>query len=158
MTRLTFGVTSSSFLASSVFRQVADDYQKEYTLAAGVVHSTVYVDDCLTGASSLSEAVHLRTKLNSLLFKAGMALRKWSSNSKELLSSILESLCESWIGVSLRIILRVPRQVFRGKLQLIVFVLLFFCLKTHQILPRNRLLLQWPVFMTFWVGFPQQHF
>ena len=95
MTRLIFGVTYSLFLASSVLYQVADDYQEEYPLAAAVVHSTFYVDDCLTGALSLSEALHHRTEINSLLCKAGMTLCKWSSNSKELLSSNLESLCES---------------------------------------------------------------
>ena len=95
MTQLTFGVTSSPFLASYVLRPVADDYQKEYPLAAAVVNSTFYADDCLTGASSLSEALHLITELNSLLFKAGMTLHKWKSNSKELLSSFPESLCES---------------------------------------------------------------
>ena len=95
MARLTFGVTSSPFLASSVLRQVADDYKEEFPLAAEIVHSTFYVDDCLTGASSLSEALNIREQLNSLLSKSGMTLRKWRSNNKELLSSIPESLCES---------------------------------------------------------------
>ena len=64
MARLTFGVTFSPLLASSVLRQVADDYKEEFPVAAEIVHSTFYVDDCLTGASSLSEALNITEELN----------------------------------------------------------------------------------------------
>ena len=63
MTRLTFGVTSSPFLASKVLRQVADDYEESYPRAAAVVRSNFYVDDCLTGANTLEDATSLRSEL-----------------------------------------------------------------------------------------------
>ena len=53
MTRLTFRVTSSPFLATQVLRQVADDYHTEFQQAAEVVCRDFYVDNCLTGVSSL---------------------------------------------------------------------------------------------------------
>lgn len=37
MIRLTFGVTSSPFLASKVLREVADDYKESHPRAAAVV-------------------------------------------------------------------------------------------------------------------------
>ena len=37
MIRLTFGVTSSPFLASKVLREVADDYKENHPRAAAVV-------------------------------------------------------------------------------------------------------------------------
>ena len=95
MTRLTFGVTSSPFLASQVLRQVAKDYQEEFPLAAEIIRSTFYVDDCLTGASTLDEARSIRKELNDLLEKACMRLRKWRSNSEDLLSTIPEDLKET---------------------------------------------------------------
>ena len=77
MTRVTFGVTSSPFLATQVLRQVAIDHQQEFPEAAALITSSFYVDDCLTGAANLQEAVKLREDINQLLGKAQMTLRKW---------------------------------------------------------------------------------
>ena len=95
MTRLTFGVTSSPFLATQVLHQVASDYQTEFPQAAEIVKNTFYVDDCLTGASTVEEAITLREELNCLLEKACMRLRKWRSNSNDLLESIPEEMRET---------------------------------------------------------------
>ena len=91
MERLTFDVTSSPFLATQVLRQVAEDYQQEDCLiAAESITTEFYVDDVLTGANTIDEAKIIREELNSLLFKAGMKLRKWQSSSSELIESIPE--------------------------------------------------------------------
>ena len=95
MTRLTFGVTSSPFLATQVLHQVASDYQTEFPQAAEIVKNTFYVDDCLTGASTVEEAITLREELNCLLEKACMRLMKWRSNSNDLLESIPEEMRET---------------------------------------------------------------
>lgn len=94
MTRLTFGVTSSPFLATQVLRQVALDHQSDHPEAANIVNNSFYVDDVLTGADSLQQAQHLRTELNLLLSKACMPLCKWRSNSLSLIQSIPEALRE----------------------------------------------------------------
>lgn len=94
MTRLTFGVTSSPFLATQVLRQLAQDYQHEYPEASEIVRTAFYVDDVLTGAETISQAQQLRESLNLLLSKACMPLCKWRSNLKELLESIPDSLRE----------------------------------------------------------------
>ena len=74
MTRVTFGVTSSPFLATQVLRQVAKDYQKQYPRASDIVRKQFYVDDCLTGASTVKEAAEIREELNELLATACMRL------------------------------------------------------------------------------------
>ena len=71
---LTFGVTSSPFLATQVLRQVAEDYQQDFPIAAESIRTEFYVDDVLTGANTINEAKIIREELNSLLFKAGMKL------------------------------------------------------------------------------------
>ncbi len=48
MTRVTFGVTSSPFLATQVLSQVA---KEEFPRAAKIIFN-FYVDDCLTGAAT----------------------------------------------------------------------------------------------------------
>ena len=94
MTRLTFGVKSSPYLATQVLRQLADDHRQEFPRAAKLVSTDFYVDDCLTGADSVSEAISVREELNSLLGNARMTLRKWRSNSSELLATVPEELRE----------------------------------------------------------------
>ena len=88
MCRLTFGVTSSPYLASQVLLQLADDYESECPRASKIIRSCFYVDDCLTGASTFEEAQELQQELVEI-FKFGcMNLRKWRTNSKELLKTI----------------------------------------------------------------------
>jgi len=94
MTRVTFGVTSSPFLATQVLRQLAHDYKEQYPQAANIIRKHFYVDDCLTGADTLEEAINIRENLCKLLSCAGMNLRKWKSNSQQLLNTIPEELRE----------------------------------------------------------------
>ena len=94
MKRLTFGVTSSPFLATEVLRKVAQDCQDTYPQAAEIIRSSFYVDDVLTGAPSEKEAIHLREQLNKLLKYAGMILRKWRCSSPTVLAAIPEELRE----------------------------------------------------------------
>lgn len=95
MTRLTFGVTSSPYLATQVLRQLAQDHRKEYPTAAAIVESSFYVDDCLTGADDLEHAEQIREELNELLKRGCMTLRKWRASSPTLLMSIPEELRET---------------------------------------------------------------
>lgn len=95
MTRLTFGVKSSPYLASRVLRQVGSDEEKQHPEAAEVIRTSFYMDDVLTGAETVEQAQHKRADLNDILEKGGMPLCKWRSNSKELLASIPEHLQES---------------------------------------------------------------
>ena len=53
MTRLTFGVALSPFLATQGLRQVASDYKDEFPQEAAIVRQSFYIDDCLTGAENL---------------------------------------------------------------------------------------------------------
>ncbi len=50
MTRITFGVSSSSFIANMCLKQNASDFAMEYLKAAKVVEKSFSVDDCLTGS------------------------------------------------------------------------------------------------------------
>lgn len=74
MTRLTFGVASSSFIANTCIKDNALDFATEYPDAAKEVERSLYVDDCLTGSDSVEGAVALREDLYKLLSKGGYLL------------------------------------------------------------------------------------
>ena len=92
LTTITYGLKSSPFLAQRVIAQLSLDDGVKYPLAANVLKSSIDIDDVITGASSLSQAVELRDQLIQLLKCGGFELRKWASSHSAILTDIpLES-------------------------------------------------------------------
>ena len=87
MTRITFGVSASSFAANMAIKQNAIDHVHEYPLAAEAVEKSFYVDDCLSVAASRDLALKLQQQLCGLLSRGGFLLRKWNSNYLLVLQS-----------------------------------------------------------------------
>ncbi|GFU64200.1 hypothetical protein TNCV_3745681 [Trichonephila clavipes] len=59
-----------------------------FPLASKAAINDLHVDDSMSGANSLSEALELLKQLTQMLSSAGLVLRKWASNCNELLNSI----------------------------------------------------------------------
>ena len=59
MTRVTFGITASPYLAIKSLQQTANDFQALHPLAAPVVSTSFYVDDLLTGAETPAHYINL---------------------------------------------------------------------------------------------------
>ena len=97
MTRVTFGVSASSFAANMAVKQNAIDHAHEYPLAAEVIEKSFYVDDCLSGAANKELAITLRQQLSDLFSRGNFLLRKWNSNDPSVLQSIPEELRDSSI-------------------------------------------------------------
>ena len=88
MTRVTFGVSASPYLAVRTLLQTADDHGEEYPNATHHIRTSFYVDDFLGGANTVQEAVELFHSLRDLLQKGGFNLCKWRSSSSEVLQNI----------------------------------------------------------------------
>ena len=88
MTRVTFGISASSFAANMSVKQNAVDFGTEYPLAAKAVDESFYVDDCLSGSDTIEEAIKLRQQLQDLFSRAGFLLRKWHSSELAVLKHI----------------------------------------------------------------------
>ena len=95
MTRLTFGVSASSFAANMAVKQNALDLVHEYPSAAQVVEECFYVDDCLTGSNTIEGAINLHLKLVELFDRGIFLLRKWNSSDTTVLQSINPNLRDS---------------------------------------------------------------
>ena len=92
MTRVTFGVSASSFIANMSVRRNALDHALAYPLAAKAVEESFYVDDGLTGADSIEGAIELHAQLQTLFDKGGFLLRKWNSSEPAVLQQIAAEL------------------------------------------------------------------
>ena len=88
MTRLTFGISASSFAANMAIKQNAIDLAHEYPRASEMVEESFYVDDCLTGADNNEDAIKLHYELQALLSRGGFHLRKWNSSESAVLEKI----------------------------------------------------------------------
>lgn len=83
---VTYGTKSASFLATKCLSQLV--YDTSIPSISRVISEDFYVDDLITGASSLDECYFIYTELCRVLNAAGLPLRKWCSNSPLLLSQI----------------------------------------------------------------------
>lgn len=89
--RVTFGISSSPYLANRVIAQLNIDEGKNYHLASDILNNQLYVDDAVVSCVDLSQARLMRDQLIELLGKGGFEVRKFASNSDEFLSDIPES-------------------------------------------------------------------
>ena len=95
MTRVTFGVSASPYLAVKTLQRTATDHGEDYPEASSHVFESFYVDDFLGGASTVDKAVQLYKDLRALLQMGGFNLRKWRSSSSEVMAAIPIELQES---------------------------------------------------------------
>ncbi|KAL6417917.1 hypothetical protein ACFW04_011576 [Cataglyphis niger] len=85
---VTYGLACAPFLAVRSLRQLADDEEARFPHGSAVLRRDVYVDDILTGAPTIEEAMDLQCQLIGLCTAGGFPLRKWSANDPRLLARI----------------------------------------------------------------------
>ena len=95
MTRVTFGVSSSPYLAIRALQQTAHDFGHQYPVARPLVSEAFYADDLLTSADTPEQVLHIYKQLRAILLKGGFDLRKWRSSSPTVLASIDPSVRET---------------------------------------------------------------
>lgn len=87
---VTYGTTCASFLAMRCLKQLAEEEGGNFPLARQVLKSDFYMDDVLTGADTVADAIALQKQLTDLLAKGQFHLRKWRSNDEQILNHLLE--------------------------------------------------------------------
>ena len=95
MTCVTFGISASLFAANMAVKQNARDFALKYPLAFNAVNESFYVDDGLSGADSVEEAIEKRTQLQDLFAEAGFLLRKWNSSEPAVLEHVSPDLLDT---------------------------------------------------------------
>ncbi|XP_043474987.1 uncharacterized protein LOC122506733, partial [Leptopilina heterotoma] len=94
---LTYGVSSSPFLANRVIKQLANDEGDNFPKAKQILLNDIYVDDGLFGADDLETALQIKNEFIQLLAKGGFPVHKISSNSPLLSDSKLSKYSERLI-------------------------------------------------------------
>ncbi|XP_015608552.1 uncharacterized protein LOC107274207 [Cephus cinctus] len=86
LTRVVFGMAPAPYLALRTIQKVIQDYGTSFPLAAEALSHETYVDDILTGADTLEEAVEKKKQLISLLKCGQFELHEWMANNEALVS------------------------------------------------------------------------
>lgn len=85
---VTYGTNCAPFLALRVLKSIAlDDYADSDAVRDALLNLT-YVDDICTGADSIVDTLRLQSVLITILGRAGMQLKKWSSNESNVLNAV----------------------------------------------------------------------
>ena len=97
MTRVTFGVLSSSFTANMAVKRNSLDLASKYPLhsCTQVISDSFYVDHGLAGADSVQEAINLQTQLQSLFSEGGFLLCKWNASDPAVLQHVSPDLLDT---------------------------------------------------------------
>lgn len=89
-------VTSSApYMAIKTLQRLATDEKTPYPIGAEATLNDFYVDDILTGADTITDAVIKQKEIRNLLNTGGFDLKKWPSNRIELLEHLPEGYVET---------------------------------------------------------------
>lgn len=86
--KLGMGIADSAFQSDQCIRLHCESYEKAYPAAVRVMREDRYVDDVTTGTDSPAEATNLIRTLSSMMREGNFHLRKWMSNSPEVMAGI----------------------------------------------------------------------
>ena len=90
LTRLSMGVKDSPFKAMEALRLHVLKYQDKYPAAVAQLLRNLFVDDIIMSAARIKEALELFRDCVAILAAASLPLRKWISNSPEVMAAIPE--------------------------------------------------------------------
>ena len=81
---VTYSTSSASFLAIRALRKLAEDSMDCSPRASQIVLRDFYVDNLVTGADSIDEALSIKKEIIALLQDGKFEFRKWASNALAL--------------------------------------------------------------------------
>ncbi|XP_039299275.1 uncharacterized protein LOC120355056 isoform X1 [Nilaparvata lugens] len=92
---VSYGTSPAAFLATRTLNHLADIDCEPNSPVANAIKNDFYVDDFISGCSTVEQAIDLLRQIRDTLSNGGFELRKWLSNSNEVLNSIPEHLVET---------------------------------------------------------------
>ncbi|XP_065094080.1 uncharacterized protein LOC135714625 [Ochlerotatus camptorhynchus] len=85
---VTYGTASAPYQATRCLLKLVEEDGEDFPVAARIVKEETYMDDVLSGADSVEDAIEAQQQLKQLLGQGGFPIHKWCSNSPEFLEHI----------------------------------------------------------------------
>ncbi|GFY63214.1 integrase catalytic domain-containing protein [Trichonephila inaurata madagascariensis] len=83
-TRVLFGLRPSPYLLAATLKHHFKKYKEQYPHTFELLNSSIYVDDLICGQNNVPDALRTTLECLQIFSDAGMLLRKWQTNSKQL--------------------------------------------------------------------------
>ena len=112
-TRLVFGLRPSPAILGSLITHHLRKYQEQYPNLVQSTLDSLYVDDLIAGVDSGEQGFHLYQKAQEITTVGGFNLRKWNSNSPELMEQVRRAESQ---GLNQRVSLTVDESAPRASL------------------------------------------
>ena len=87
-TRLVFGLRPSPAILSCVISHHLKSYSEKYPKLVQSIENSLYVDDLIAGEDTVEQGFNLYVQAKGIMLDGNFNLRKWNSNSPELLAKI----------------------------------------------------------------------
>lgn len=97
---VTFGISSAPFLAIQTIHKLAQHERDRFPIGAKILINDVYVDDVISGASTVEEAIEIREQCAALLKRGGFNIRQWASNNPAVLVGLEEDQINSKLDLN----------------------------------------------------------
>lgn len=88
---VTQGTVNAPFLAMRCLKQTSKEAKVKFPRAADAIKDDFYMDDFLSGADALKEAIELQKQVTAILEAGKFPLRKWRANDPRILQHIKDS-------------------------------------------------------------------
>ncbi|XP_046145860.1 uncharacterized protein LOC123989203 [Osmia bicornis bicornis] len=121
LSTVTFGVSSSAFLAIRTVSQLTHDESARFPRASQILKRDLYVDNLLTGVNSLEEILIIRDEIIELLKQGGFNMRQWASNHHHALDNISEIILDLDHAIEENPVLRTLGVVWNSQLDKFVY-------------------------------------
>ncbi|VVC27564.1 Peptidase aspartic, putative,Retrotransposon, Pao,Aspartic peptidase domain [Cinara cedri] len=80
------GTTSASFMATNCLVSLAEEVSASRPEVARIIRHDFYMDDLMTGSDTIEECCQRQRAISGILSSARFPLRKWCSNSSEVMA------------------------------------------------------------------------
>lgn len=88
LTTLSFGLKCAPYVATRCLQQLAQENQEQFPQAAQAITNSMYMDDLLHGGDDEQQVAETAANIDRILRGANFVLRKWKTNSPNILRNI----------------------------------------------------------------------
>ncbi|XP_058817756.1 uncharacterized protein LOC131681067 [Topomyia yanbarensis] len=85
---VTYGTASAPYQATRCLLQLAEDESADFPIGARIVKEDCYIDDVLSGADTIEEAIECHRQLKQMLARGCFPVHKWCSNSDAFMQCV----------------------------------------------------------------------
>ena len=140
LTTVTYGETSSSYLACRALHDAGEDYRATNPTIADAIQRSFYVDNLMIGAATVDELSTMKGGIERALLNHRLPLRKWAANDEDVLCDVPEEDLEQLVRIGHQEVIKTLGVAWNPKLDTFQFIIDGSAAASTKTLTRRQLL------------------